>query len=152
MFSWRRILDCQAFWLNNHDNLGNHELEATAETLNETIALETQYWEDIYKFLREPPRKVSHIRNTNETKIEVNINIDGTGIAEIQTGLGFFDHMLEQVAKHSGMDMNIVCRGDLHIDEHHTIEDVAIALGESMLKGVGDKKRYGEIWLCAADG
>ncbi|MEP7253086.1 MAG: bifunctional histidinol-phosphatase/imidazoleglycerol-phosphate dehydratase HisB [Ginsengibacter sp.] len=139
-------LGCKAFWLNNHDNLGNNELAATAETLKKTIALETQRWEDIYNFLREPPRKVSHVRNTNETKIEVNLNLDGTGLAEIQTGLGFFDHMLEQVAKHSGMDINIVCRGDLHIDEHHTIEDVAIALGEAMLKGVGDKtgmERYG---------
>ena len=139
-------LGCKAFWLNNHDNLGNHELEATAEILKDTIALETQRWEEIYNFLREPPRKVSHVRNTNETKIEVNINLDGTGLAEIQTGLGFFDHMLEQVAKHSGMDINIVCRGDLHIDEHHTIEDVALALGEAVLKGLGDKKgmeRYG---------
>lgn len=139
-------LGCKAFWLNNHDNLGNNELDATAETLRSTISLETQHWEDIYNFLREPPRKVSHVRNTNETKIEVNINLDGSGVAEIQTGLGFFDHMLEQVAKHSGMDLSIVCRGDLHIDEHHTIEDVALALGEAVLKGLGDKKgmeRYG---------
>ncbi len=139
-------LGCKAFWLNNYDNLGNHELEATAESLKEIIALETQNWKDIYDFLREPPRKISHIRNTNETKIEININLDGHGSTEIQTGLGFFDHMLEQVAKHSGMDVNIICKGDLHIDEHHTIEDVAIALGEALLKGLGDKRgieRYG---------
>ncbi len=139
-------LGCKAFWLNNYDNLGNHELEATAESLKEIIALETQNWKDIYDFLREPPRKMSHTRNTNETCIEIDINLDGTGSAEIQTGLGFFDHMLEQVAKHSGMDVNITCKGDLHIDEHHTIEDVAIALGEALLKGLGDKRgmeRYG---------
>ncbi len=139
-------LGCGAFWLNNFDNLGNHELEATAETLKETIAVETQNWKDIYDFLTEPPRKVSHTRNTNETKITIDINLDGTGKSEIQTGLGFFDHMLEQVAKHSGMDLDVICKGDLHIDEHHTIEDVAIAFGEALLKGLGDKRgmeRYG---------
>lgn len=139
-------LGCKAFWLNNFDNLGNHELEATAETLRDTIAVETQNWKNIYDFLREPPRKVSHTRDTNETKITININLDGSGKSEIQTGLGFFDHMLEQVAKHSGMDMDVICKGDLHIDEHHTIEDVAIAFGEALLKGLGDKRgmeRYG---------
>ena len=139
-------LGCKAFWLNNHDNLGNHELEATADSLKKTIALETQNWKDIYDFLLEPPRKISYARNTNETKIQININLDGNGNSEIQTGLGFFDHMLEQVAKHSGMDINIICKGDLHIDEHHTIEDVAIAFGEALLKGLGDKRgmeRYG---------
>lgn len=139
-------LGCKAFWLNNFDNLGNHELETTAESLKETIAIETQNWTDIYDFLQEPPRKISHARNTNETKIQININLDGNGNSEIQTGLGFFDHMLEQVAKHSGMDVTITCKGDLHIDEHHTIEDVAIAFGEALLKGLGDKRgmeRYG---------
>ncbi|MDQ6888867.1 MAG: bifunctional histidinol-phosphatase/imidazoleglycerol-phosphate dehydratase HisB [Bacteroidota bacterium] len=139
-------LGCKAFWLNNHDSLGNQELEATAETLKETIALETQNWKDIYDFLKLPPRKIIHSRNTNETKIEIALNLDGTGNAEIETGLGFFDHMLEQVAKHSGMDLKIICKGDLHIDEHHTIEDVAIALGEAMLQALGNKcgiERYG---------
>ena len=139
-------LGCKAFWLNNHDNLGNHELEATADSLKKTIALETQNWKDIYDFLLEPPRKISYARNTNETKIQIDLNLDGNGNSEIQTGLGFFDHMLEQVAKHSGMDINIICKGDLHIDEHHTIEDVAIAFGEALLKGLGDKRgmeRYG---------
>ncbi len=139
-------LGCKAFWLNNFDNLGNHELEATAQTLRDNIAVETQNWKDIYDFLTEPPRKVSHTRNTNETKITIDINLDGSGQSEIQTGLSFFDHMLEQVAKHSGMDMDVICKGDLHIDEHHTIEDVAIAFGEALLKGLGDKRgmeRYG---------
>ncbi len=139
-------LGCKAFWLNNHDNLGNHELEATAESLKETVALETQNWKDIYEFLREPPRKITHTRKSNETKIEVNITLDGDGIAVIETGLGFFDHMLEQIAKHSGMNLTIICKGDLHIDEHHTIEDVAIAFGEALLMGLGGKRgmeRYG---------
>ncbi|MEP6627966.1 MAG: bifunctional histidinol-phosphatase/imidazoleglycerol-phosphate dehydratase HisB [Ginsengibacter sp.] len=141
-------LGCRAFWINNFDGLGNHELKATAEDLRDLIALETQNWEEIYTFLKLPPRKISHSRNTNETKIEVTLNLDGNGKAEISTGLGFFDHMLDQVAKHSGMDLKIQCNGDLHIDEHHTIEDVALALGEAMLLALGNKRgieRYGYL-------
>ena len=141
-------LDCRAFWLNNHDELGNDELTVSHSDLKEVIALETQKWEDIYKFLKLPPRKISHSRNTNETNIEVEINLDGNGKADIKTGLGFFDHMLEQVAKHSGMDLKIHCNGDLHIDEHHTIEDVALAFGEAMILALGDKRgieRYGYL-------
>jgi imidazoleglycerol-phosphate dehydratase/histidinol-phosphatase len=141
-------LGSRAFWINNFDGLGNHELKATAEDLRDLIALETQNWEEIYTFLKLPPRKISHSRNTNETKIEVTLNLDGNGKAEISTGLGFFDHMLDQVAKHSGMDLKIQCNGDLHIDEHHTIEDVALALGEAMLLALGNKRgieRYGYV-------
>lgn len=141
-------LGCRAFWLNNHNELGNEELTVSHKDMKNVIALETQNWEDIYKFLKQPPRKISHSRNTNETKIEVEINLDGEGRADIKTGLGFFDHMLEQVAKHSGMDIKINCAGDLHIDEHHTIEDVALALGEAMLSALGDKRgieRYGYL-------
>ena len=96
--------------------------------------------------MKRPPRKINHSRNTNETKIEIALNLDGEGISKIETGLGFFDHMLEQLSKHSGMDLDITCKGDLHIDEHHTIEDVALALGEAMLLALGDKRgieRYG---------
>jgi imidazoleglycerol-phosphate dehydratase/histidinol-phosphatase len=96
--------------------------------------------------LKLPPRKISHSRNTNETKIEIILNLDGQGLANSKTGLGFFDHMLDQLAKHSGMDVSIICTGDLHIDEHHSIEDVALALGEAMLLALGDKRgigRYG---------
>jgi imidazoleglycerol-phosphate dehydratase / histidinol-phosphatase len=139
-------IGCKAFWLNNHDELGSGELTDSAKELSGVIALETQNWKDIYEFLKRPPRKINHSRNTNETKIEVNLNLDGDGISDIQTGLGFFDHMLAQVSKHSGINLNIVCKGDLHIDEHHTIEDVALALGEAMLMALGDKRgieRYG---------
>lgn len=141
-------LGCRAFWLNNHDDLGSGELDVTANELNNIIALETQNWEDIYNFLKAPPRVVEHTRNTNETKIDVSINLDGKGIANIKTGLGFFDHMLEQLAKHSGINLAIICVGDLHIDEHHTVEDVALALGETFILALGDKRgieRYGYL-------
>ena len=89
-------------------------------------------------------------RKTNETSIEVSINLDGTGKADIATGVGFFDHMLEQLAKHSLIDMTIKCDGDLHIDAHHTVEDAGITLGQALKETIGDKKgirRYGHFDL-----
>jgi len=139
-------LGCRAIFINNFQELGTGEITVTKEDLQKAIALETQKWEEIYNFLKLPQRKFSHSRNTNETKIKVELNLDGSGKADIKTGLGFFDHMLEQVAKHSGMDLKINCNGDLHIDEHHTIEDVALAFGETILSALGDKRgieRYG---------
>jgi len=139
-------LGCHAIFINNYQELGTREVTVSKEDLNKVIALETQKWEEIYNFLKLPQRKFSHQRNTNETKIDVEINLDGNGKADIKTGLGFFDHMLEQVAKHSGMDLKIHCDGDLHIDEHHTIEDVALAFGEAILSALSDKRgieRYG---------
>ena len=139
-------LGCKAFWINNDDGLGNHELLQTAKDLENIIVLETKNWEDMYLFLKLPQRKISHTRNTNETKIKVELNLDGTGKGDMKTGLGFFDHMLDQVAKHSGMDISIHCDGDLHIDEHHTIEDTALAFGEAILLALGNKRgieRYG---------
>jgi len=139
-------LGCHAIFINNFQELGTGEITVAKEDLQKVIALETQKWEEIYTFLKLPQRKFSHARNTNETKIEVELNLDGSGKADIKTGLGFFDHMLEQVAKHSGMDLKINCNGDLHIDEHHTIEDVALAFGETILSALGDKRgieRYG---------
>ena len=139
-------LGCHAIFINNFQELGTTEITVSQEDLKKTIALETQNWEDIYHFLKLPQRKILHTRNTNETKIEIEINLDGNGMATIKTGLGFFDHMLEQVAKHSGMDLKIICKGDLHIDEHHTIEDVALAFGEAISLALGDKRgieRYG---------
>ena len=96
--------------------------------------------------IKSHPRKASVTRKTNETNIEVSINLDGTGKSSLNTGLGFFDHMLEQIAKHGNMDISVAVKGDLHIDEHHTIEDVAITLGETFLKALDNKKgieRYG---------
>lgn len=106
----------------------------------------TQSWAAIYGYLKNVPRIGSVNRNTNETKIYAEVNLDGSGKGDINTGLGFFDHMLEQVAKHGSIDLTITVNGDLYIDEHHTIEDTAIALGEAFLKALGSKKgieRYG---------
>lgn len=109
-------------------------------------ALSTLNWTDIYQLLKSEPRRSKVQRVTSETNIEVEINLDGSGKSTILTGLGFFDHMLEQIAKHGNMDLFVKVNGDLHIDEHHTIEDVAISLGEAFLKALGSKKgieRYG---------
>jgi len=139
-------LACKAIWLNNHPGLGEKEVSDTVEDLRKVVALETHQWEDIYNFLKLGLRKVAHDRNTNETKIHIELNLDGKGSANIRTGLGFFDHMLEQIARHGKMDLQIMAKGDLHIDEHHTIEDTGIALGEAVAKGLADKRgieRYG---------
>ncbi|MDN4164829.1 bifunctional histidinol-phosphatase/imidazoleglycerol-phosphate dehydratase HisB [Cytophagales bacterium LB-30] len=112
----------------------------------EGASLNTESWEGIYQFLRMPERRASVVRTTKETDIRIELNLDGTGQTHIHTGLGFFDHMLDQLGKHSGADLSIQVKGDLHIDEHHTIEDTALALGEAYLKALGDKKgiyRYG---------
>ena len=116
------------------------------QDLRSNIALETSSWADVYSFLKLGLRKVSHARNTNETKIQVDINLTGSGIANIHTGLGFFDHMLEQIARHGNIDLAITTIGDLHIDEHHTIEDTGLALGEAFALALADKRgmeRYG---------
>jgi imidazoleglycerol-phosphate dehydratase / histidinol-phosphatase len=139
-------LGCHAFWLNNNDGLGAGELKESSKDLTQVIALETQNWKDIYDFLKRPPRIIKHTRKTGETSIEITLNLDGQGKGSITTGLGFFDHMLEQIARHSGVDLSVTCKGDLHIDEHHTIEDTGIALGEAFSMALGDKKgieRYG---------
>jgi len=110
------------------------------------IDLIANNWDEIYNFLKAPERKYTHIRKTKETDITIELNLDGNGKAKIKTGIDFFDHMLDQIAKHSGIDLTIKAKGDLHIDEHHTIEDVGIALGEAFLKALGDKRgieRYG---------
>ena len=141
-------LGCKALWFNNHDALGAGELKDSSADLAQAIALETQSWQEVYDYLKWPPRKITHVRNTHETKIEITVNLDGQGNASVDTGLGFFDHMLDQIAKHSGVDLRIICKGDLHIDEHHTIEDVGIALGEAFLLALGDKRgieRYGYL-------
>jgi len=110
------------------------------------ITLVSDDWEVVYEHLRLPARQAAVERNTKETQIKIELNLDGQGKAEIHTGLGFFDHMLDQLAKHSGADLKINVAGDLHIDEHHTIEDTALALGEAYRQALGDKRgisRYG---------
>ena len=139
-------LHCKAIWINNDPDLGSAEIKDARAQLEKVIALETTAWKEIYEFLKSGLRKVLHERNTNETKISIELNIDGSGKSAISTGLGFFDHMLDQIARHGKMDIKITTKGDLHIDEHHTIEDTGIALGEAFAKALADKRgmeRYG---------
>jgi imidazoleglycerol-phosphate dehydratase / histidinol-phosphatase len=100
----------------------------------------TADWNEIYLYLKRTPRTAKVERITTETHIIVELNLDGTGIYSIDTGIGFFDHMLEQIARHGDIDLAIKVKGDLKIDEHHTVEDVAITLGEAILKALGGKK------------
>lgn len=116
------------------------------DELKDICVLQTTDWDVISEFLFAGERKAEVKRTTKETDIYVALNLDGKGHCQISTGLGFFDHMLEQIGKHSGMDLTIQVKGDLHVDEHHTIEDTAIALGEAIYKALGDKRgieRYG---------
>ena len=116
------------------------------DELRDICVLQTTDWDVISEFLFAGERKAEVKRTTKETDIYVALNLDGQGHCQISTGLGFFDHMLEQIGKHSGMDLTIQVKGDLHVDEHHTIEDTAIALGEAIYKALGDKRgieRYG---------
>ncbi|KQS35819.1 bifunctional histidinol-phosphatase/imidazoleglycerol-phosphate dehydratase HisB [Pedobacter sp. Leaf194] len=139
-------LGAKAIFLRQNDALGSTEALDKHETLLDVIILETQKWEDIYNLLKAGSRKISHVRKTNETDITINLDLDGTGKTKIETGLNFFDHMLDQIARHGSVDLEIIAKGDLHIDEHHTIEDTGIALGEAFAKGLGNKlgiERYG---------
>lgn len=139
-------LGAKAIWMNEGTGLGSAEIKDAAATLQPVIALESTDWAKIYEFLKLGLRNVTHTRTTKETDISISLNLDGKGQAHIETGLGFFDHMLEQIARHGNIDLTIKAKGDLHIDEHHTIEDTGLALGEAMAKALADKRgmeRYG---------
>ncbi|MFL5765605.1 MAG: bifunctional histidinol-phosphatase/imidazoleglycerol-phosphate dehydratase HisB [Bacteroidia bacterium] len=130
-------LGAKAIFIRNYDKLDGWENE---------VHKVVDGWMEICEHLCSPERKAEHRRKTNETDITIEMNLDGKGSSEISTGLAFFDHMLEQIAKHGGIDLKITAKGDLRVDEHHTIEDTGIAFGEALLKALGDKRgmqRYG---------
>ncbi len=130
-------LGVKAIFLRQWDDPAGHEQE---------IELIANDWEEIYRHLQLPPRRVSHRRTTRETDISIDLNLDGAGQSAIHTGIGFFDHLLDQLARHGNLDLTITALGDLHIDEHHTIEDTALALGEAFALALKDKRgleRYG---------
>ena len=118
----------------------------SGSNIDEDSMFSFQDWKSIYNFLKLEFRTISFTRKTNETKIKISLNLDGTGNSSIDTGIKFFDHMLDQLCKHSGIDINLSVKGDLDVDEHHTIEDTAIALGKAFKKVLKDKmgiERYG---------
>lgn len=133
-------LGCKAILIGKPEDYDNKDNLLAYPTLI------TTNWDDIYKLVCWPDRKATVRRTTKETDILIDLNLDGSGKTQMETGLGFFDHMLDQIGKHAGIDLTIKVKGDLHIDEHHTIEDTGLALGEAFLKALGDKKsieRYG---------
>ena len=139
-------LGSKAIFIKNEANLGENEIATSLEELQNVIALQTTDWQKIYEFLKLDERTASIKRTTNETDIFITLNLDGTGKSNINTGISFFDHMLDQIARHGQMDLDIQVKGDLEVDEHHTIEDTAIALGEVFAKALGNKlgiERYG---------
>ena len=122
------------------------ELDQLTPKLNEVIVLKTPEWKEIYSYLKLEQRIVKKKRTTRETNIDIMLNLDGTGKGNIKTGIPFFDHMLDQLARHGGMDIDLNVKGDLDVDEHHTIEDTAIVLGEAFAAALGNKlgiERYG---------
>ena len=136
-------LNAKGIFITNNKSLGANEASGG---LNETIVLKTKSWEVIYDFLKLEQRITLHKRATHETDINLSLNLDGSGKSNISTGIVFFDHMLDQLARHGGMDISLQVKGDLGVDEHHTIEDTAIVLGEAFAAALGSKlgiERYG---------
>ena len=139
-------LGSKAIFITATGNIGDDELSEPKKILEQTIALKTESWQRIYEFLRLEFRCAEVTRNTKETQIYIKLDLDGGGKSDINTGIGFFDHMLDQIAKHAGVDLHVAVKGDLEVDEHHTIEDTAIVLGEAFKKALGSKlglDRYG---------
>lgn len=136
----------KGIFINTHEELGKEEVSKELSEVEKVIKLRTTSWKEIYEFLKMGARTSEIQRKTNETDINIKVNLDGTGKSNISTGLEFFDHMLDQIARHGQMDLDIKVKGDLDVDEHHTIEDTAIALGEVFRKALGNKlgiERYG---------
>jgi len=139
-------LNSKGIFINNQTSLGASETSVSDEELSAFICLETESWKTIYEFLKLEERTAEISRETKETDIYVKLNLDGEGKSKIDTGLAFFDHMLDQIARHGNMDLEIKVKGDLEVDEHHTMEDTAIVLGEAFAKALTDKRgmeRYG---------
>ncbi|AWG22460.1 bifunctional imidazole glycerol-phosphate dehydratase/histidinol phosphatase [Flavobacterium faecale] len=139
-------LGAKAIFMNDSDGAGSEEISAKREELDEIIVLQSMDWKKIYEFLKLEERTATISRKTHETDIYIKLNLDGTGQSKIDTGIAFFDHMLDQISRHGQMDLEIKVVGDLEVDEHHTIEDTAIALGEVYAKALGNKlgiERYG---------
>jgi len=137
-------MSCSGIFIDNDKNLGINEVKNI--DLKNVIKLKTKSWEEIYSFLKKQNRTSKIHRITGETNVFVELNIDGSGDSDINTGIDFFDHMLDQLAKHSGVDLIINTKGDLNVDEHHTIEDTGITLGKAFSKALGNKtgiERYG---------
>lgn len=139
-------LGAKGIFLSEDPELGADEIEANKKSIQDAIAITSTNWEEIYEFLKLEDRVAEITRNTNETKIYIKLNLDGSGKNNIATGIDFFDHMLDQIGRHGSMDLTVKVDGDLHVDEHHTIEDTMIALGELFHKALGNKlgiERYG---------
>ena len=139
-------LGSKGIFINDNTNLGTSEITVKRDELDKYISLETNDWQRIYEFLKLDDRVAEIKRKTNETDIYIKLNLDGTGKSEISTGIDFFDHMLDQISRHGQMNLTINVKGDLEVDEHHTIEDTAIALGEVFADALGSKlgiERYG---------
>ena len=139
-------LGCKALFINKNENLGSQDSKLELEEIEKSIVLKTIFWKEIYEYLKLENRTSEIYRKTNETDIFIKIDLDGTGKSTIDTGIAFFDHMLDQIARHGQIDLEITVKGDLQVDEHHTIEDTAIALGEVFSKALGSKlgiERYG---------
>lgn len=139
-------LGCKGIFINDNTKLGTSEISVSEDALKSVISLESNDWQKIYEFLVQQDRRATLTRTTNETEIHMELNLDGKGQSDINTGIAFFDHMLDQLAKHGQMDLTIDVKGDLEVDEHHTIEDTAIALGVLFSEALGNKlgiERYG---------
>jgi len=139
-------LGAKAIYMVNQNDPGKAEVTAKEEELIAVVALRSNDWDEIYTFLKLGERTATYQRKTNETDISIELDLDGTGYSKINTGIAFFDHMLDQIARHGSLGLEITVKGDLQVDEHHTIEDTAIALGECFSRALGSKvgmERYG---------